>query len=1308
MVVPNEGPECTTEFVTQGYTPFAEDIKMKKALFLFLLTFFFSLTAPFGQESEIYLKFNVDSRQELEALTKMISIDNVTDGTVYAYASEKDLDKLRESGYEYTVLPHPGTLIDPEMASATSDMREWDSYPMYEAYVAMMNQFAVDYPSLCVVVNIGSSVQGRDLLFAKISDNVNTEENEPEVMYTSTMHGDETTGYVLMLRLIDYFLTNYGVDSLATRLVDSCEIWINPLANPDGTYAAGNHTVNGATRRNANFVDLNRNFPDPEDGDHPDGNAWQPETIAMMNLADNHSFVISANHHGGAEVVNYPWDTWATLHADDQWYIDVSRAYADSAQYYSPSGYLTDLNNGITNGYAWYTISGGRQDYMNWWHSCREVTIEISSTKLLPPSQLPAYWGYNKASFLNWLENALYGIRGIVTDSVSRMPMYARVTIVGHDFDSSEVYTDPDVGDYHRMIEAGTYDVEFTAPGYLPHTEYSVVVTDNNATVIDIALLPLPDEPVLTLVGHTAGEAGPGDTVTTGVSLKNIGGADAVNVSATLTTADAYITVTQPVSSYPTLFAEGGTGTSDVDYEFIISEVSPNLRDVIFNLEITADGGFYDTLSFNYFVGERVEIFFDNFALNLGWSGLGGSGEWMIDSASGGYGSDSYGGPDPSLDHSPGSDNNVMGNDLNPGSGGDYSSSLGTTYWVTSPYIDCSSFFGVQMIFYRWLGVESNTYDHAYLEAYDGATWVTIFENGSVSIDESSWIESFFDVSVYADSNPDFRIRFGLGPTDGSANFCGWNIDDVSIKGYGEAPSGSPEIAYSPSSISDSLQIGESSDDTIRVYNNGEALLRVRFSSSDSWLDFNQDQHNVAPDDSLILPVTVSTEGLTPGDNNGLIEFTSNDPVTPNGTIPVSLHIYPPDIYLPQASIEETITSGKQSSRLLVVGNNGPGRLDYEISSMMFNAKQYESETVSTFDMKVLGYRTADSEKSGIEEPFYAPVIRGSGGPDNWGYSWVDSDNPSGPVYDWVDISSVGTEIAELGDDDTSSAIPIGFVFPFYENSYLNLYIGSNGILTFDSGSTSRTNVNIPNVNAPNSMIAMWWDDLDPRKGGHIYYYADTASNRFIISFVEIPNYYSTTGTGALTFQAILHPDGKVLLQYSLMDPGADYDGLTGSTVGIENSAGDDGLEVVYNAEYIHDDLAILFNAASWLSVEPAAGSVEPFSSDTVQVNFDAAELEEGIYDGQLTVTSNDPDTPTLDVPVTLTVEPAFICGDTDSSGAVNILDVTRLIDYLYKGGAAPDPIESGDVNNSGSINLLDVTRLINYLYKDGPPPQCP
>jgi len=69
---------------------------------------------------------------------------------------------------------------------------------------------------------------------------------------------------------------------------------------------------------------------------------------------------------------------------------------------------------------------------------------------------------------------------------------------------------------------------------------------------------------------------------------------------------------------------------------------------------------------------------------------------------------------------------------------------------------------------------------------------------------------------------------------------------------------------------------------------------------------------------------------------------------------------------------------------------------------------------------------------------------------------------------------------------------------------------------------------------------------------------------------------------------------------------------------------------------------------------------------------------------------------------------PGYVCGDANGNRAINILDVTFLIAYLYKDGPSPIPEVSGDANGSSSVNILDATYLINYLYKGGPEPICP
>ena len=476
---------------------------MSTKILLFFLLIFFIASQSFSQKSaqyyfdtkgEVYFQFELTDRTKLESLTKIISIANVKKQTVFAYANKDEFNHFLELRIKYTILPHPGDVENVTMTNSIDGMDDWNTYPTYDAYVSMMYQFQTDFGNICQIVDAGTTVQGRHILFAVISDNIGSREAEPQFMFTSSIHGNETTGYVLMLRLIDSLLTSYGYDNRITNLVDNVEIWINPLANPDGTYHSGNNTVSGATRYNANGYDLNRNFPDPEDGMNP-GGPWQPETIVMMNIAEANNFVLSANFHGGVEVMNYPWDTWIRRHADDNWLQLVSRQYADTAHAHSPSGYMTFMNNGITNGYDWYTISGGRQDYMTYFRHGREITMEISDSYILPASQLPAFWEYNKRSFLNYIEQTLYGIRGVVTDTVGN-PIRAKVLIAGHDLDSSEVYSDSINGNYHRMIFAGNYNLTFTAPHYFDTTITGVSVANKSTTILNVEMIPLEPVPV--------------------------------------------------------------------------------------------------------------------------------------------------------------------------------------------------------------------------------------------------------------------------------------------------------------------------------------------------------------------------------------------------------------------------------------------------------------------------------------------------------------------------------------------------------------------------------------------------------------------------------------------------------------------------------------------------------------------------------------------------------------------------------------------------------------------------------------------
>ncbi len=413
------------------------------------------------------------------------SIDKVEDAKVYLYLNQQLYQGIRSKDIEVYPLASKKRTTSITMATSIAEMANWDAYPTYAVYLDLMEEFALNYPDLCRLDTIGYSNDMRLILALKISDHVAEEEEEPEFLYSATMHGDELAGFPTMLRLIDYLLKNYGTNEQVTNLVDNLQIYINPLANPDGTYYGSNTDVSDAIRYNSNFKDLNRNFPDPRLGDHPDGNDWQPENIAMMNWMDTHHFVLSMNFHSGSEVLNYPWDTWTARHSDTPWFIAASRAYADTVHQYS-SNYLTDLENGITNGSDWYVIGGGRQDYTTYFLHGREITAEIATTKLLDSADLPDIWNYNYRSLLNYMQEALYGIHGYVHHA-DGTPIAATIEIAQHDSANAEVIAQSN-GLFYRYIAPGEYTLNVQADGYIATQIKNITVSALQQTQVDITL----------------------------------------------------------------------------------------------------------------------------------------------------------------------------------------------------------------------------------------------------------------------------------------------------------------------------------------------------------------------------------------------------------------------------------------------------------------------------------------------------------------------------------------------------------------------------------------------------------------------------------------------------------------------------------------------------------------------------------------------------------------------------------------------------------------------------------------------------
>ncbi|MEV6956604.1 M14 family metallopeptidase [Streptomyces sp. NPDC051183] len=173
--------------------------------------------------------------ERTDLLRTGISIDEVDSRSVVVSADTMQAKALRKLGYRLTALPGPPVRTEPGIAVGTMDFPSADAkYHNYAEASAEIDQRIAQYPSIMSKKVIGKSYQGRDLFAIKISDNVATDENEPEVLFTAHQHAREHLTVEMALYLLKEFGSKYGTDSRVTNAVNGREIWIVPDLNPDG------------------------------------------------------------------------------------------------------------------------------------------------------------------------------------------------------------------------------------------------------------------------------------------------------------------------------------------------------------------------------------------------------------------------------------------------------------------------------------------------------------------------------------------------------------------------------------------------------------------------------------------------------------------------------------------------------------------------------------------------------------------------------------------------------------------------------------------------------------------------------------------------------------------------------------------------------------------------------------------------------------------------------------------------------------------------------------------------------------------
>ncbi|HZN02692.1 MAG TPA: S8 family peptidase [Candidatus Polarisedimenticolia bacterium] len=346
----------------------------------------------------------------------------------------------------------------------------------------------------------------------------------------------------------------------------------------------------------------------------------------------------------------------------------------------------------------------------------------------------------------------------------------------------------------------------------------------------------------------------------------------------------------------------------------------------------------------------------------------------------------------------------------------------------------------------------------------------------------------------------------------------------------------------------------------------------------------------------------------------------------------------PPALEATPDSSSAALRSGHTATSLLTLRNSSEGTLDWSLGRPNLRPTPARAAT-------------------GLER---------WGGADGFGYVFIDSDEPGGPVFAWRDIGATGHSALIGADDRMSESIPLGFAFPFYGQTFTSVRIADNGFLSFTHADSPFENQPLPNPGAPKNLVAGYWDDLFVWGLQDVVWLAEPGA--FTVQYNAVLRY---GGGGPYTFQMVLFDSGEILFQYLEM-----VEQMDSATIGIQDASGTAGLPIGFNAPYVHDRLAVrLLIQKDWVSAAPRSGRLRSGESASIPLTFDASGLAAGDYEGRVPILSNDPDRPRIEHPVFLSVEDARAIAAEPAAidfGNVFTKDGARHVVEIVSSGSRP------------------------------------
>jgi carboxypeptidase T len=222
---------------------------------------------PQGRDSAEYFIDGVTTVKERNQVAATGAVINSFEhGAINVTATPDEIAAIEKLGMH----PEKQSSMPKAQDATPLDFPAADSnYHNYAEMTAVINQAVTDHPNILSKTSIGNSYEGRQMVALKISDNVGTDENEPEVLFTAHQHAREHLTIEMALYLVSELTDKYGTDSRVTNLVNSREIWIVPDLNPDGgewDIRSGSYAgwrKNRQPNSGSSYVgtDLNRNWP---------------------------------------------------------------------------------------------------------------------------------------------------------------------------------------------------------------------------------------------------------------------------------------------------------------------------------------------------------------------------------------------------------------------------------------------------------------------------------------------------------------------------------------------------------------------------------------------------------------------------------------------------------------------------------------------------------------------------------------------------------------------------------------------------------------------------------------------------------------------------------------------------------------------------------------------------------------------------------------------------------------------------------------------------------------------------------------